>query len=476
MKSSVFFLVLAYLLLASGCGQQSKNLKPEEAQQIAKEAYLYGFPLVMNYKTLYANVIDKNSGDYKGEFNQKSCDARLFTPDDKAIVTPNSDTPYCMFWSDIRNEPIVFSVPEVDSARYYSFQLIDLFTHNFFYIGSLTTGNKAGNYLIAAESWNGDVPEGITKVVRSETDLFFTIIRTQLFSTDDLDNVAKIQSEYTVQTLSEFKGEKSSGKEAIGNFPKWVEGAQYTEESFNYLDAVLQFINPIEKENAILDRFKEIGIGSDEGFDINRFDEEIQTAIKAGIKEGFAEMEAFIKAESSDPLGSTKVFGTREFLEQSAKENYGFENAHLIRAVGAYLGIYGNSAGEATYPMYLTDNNGQALDASENKYTLTFESGQMPPVRAFWSITMYDGKTQLLVANPLDKYLVNSTSTDVFVKNPDGSTTIYIQKESPGKNLESNWLPAPDGPFYCVMRLYGPEEAVLQGEWKNPAMNKTTIK
>src|SRR5690606_28478915 len=187
-------------------------------------------------------------------------------------------------------------------------------------------------------------------------------------------------------------------------------------------------------------------------------------------------MEAFIKEQSSDPLGSTKVFGTRKFLEQSAKENYGFENAHLIRAVGAYLGIYGNSAGEATYPMYLTDINGQALDASGNKYTLTFESAQMPPVRAFWSITMYDGKTQLLVDNPLDKYLVNSTTTDDFVKNPDGSTTIYIQKDSPGKDLEANWLPAPDGPFYSVMRLYGPKEAVLQGEWKNPAMIKTTKK
>lgn len=473
MRSKIFFVGLAFIILANGCQQNSPSLKPEEAKEIAKEAFLFGFPLVMNYKTLYANAIDKNSGDYKGEFNQKSCDARLFTPEDKAIVTPNSDTPYCMFWSDIRQEPVVFSVPAIDSARYYSFQLIDMFTHNFFYIGSLTTGNQSGNYLIALEGWNGKVPEGITKVVRSETDLFFTIVRTQLFNSDDLDNVAKLQSEYKVQTLSEYNGEAPTTKEAIGEFPKWTEGSQYTEESFKYLDAVLKFVNPIEKEIPVLERFKKLGIGTKEGFDISRFDAEAQQAIKEGVKEGFAEMEAFIKANSTDPLGSTKIFGTRDFLEQSAKKNYGFDNAHLIRAVGAYLGIYGNSAGEATYPMYLTDGEGQPLDASKNKYTLTFDSGQVPPVRAFWSLTMYDGKTQLLVDNKLDKYLVNSTSMSDLVKNRDGSITIFIQKESPGKNLEPNWLPAPDGPFYCVMRLYGPEESVLQGAWKNPPMIKS---
>ena len=137
------------ILCVLGCQKKAPELTPAEAQQIAKEAYIYGFPLAMNYKTLYAYTLDKDSKEYKGDFNTLSCEARVYTPEDKAIVTPNSDTPYCMFWSDIRKEPVVISVPEMEADRFYHFQLIDLFTHNFAYIGTLTTGNKAGKFLIA---------------------------------------------------------------------------------------------------------------------------------------------------------------------------------------------------------------------------------------------------------------------------------------------------------------------------------------
>lgn len=468
-KSSKFLAVIIGFLILSGCNKSDK-LPPSEAKKIAKEAYIYGFPLVMNYKTLYANSINQNSGDYKGAFNQKSCEARLFTPEDQAIVTPNSDTPYCMFWSNLQTEPVVFSVPDVASNRYYSFQLIDLYTHNFFYIGSLTTGSKAGNYLIASENWKGDIPKGITQVVRCETDLFFTIIRTQLFDPADLANVTILQEAYQVQTLSQYLGKPAEKKDLLNKFPEWVEGSQFTEDSFQYLDAVLQFVKPVPTEDSLFKSFAKLGIGTSRGFNISRFDEETQKAIREGIKEGFEEMEALIKSQSSDPLGSTKIFGTREFLSKSAKENYGFDNFYLIRAVGAYLGIYGNSATEATYPMYLIDDQGQPLDASKNKYTLTFEPSQIPPVKAFWSLTMYDGKTQLLVNNPLNKYVISSTNADTFVKNENGSITLYIQSQSPGKNLEANWLPAPEGTFYCVMRLYGPKQEVLKGEWIHPKM------
>ncbi|RIW15067.1 DUF1254 domain-containing protein [Algoriphagus lacus] len=468
-KSRFFLLLVLGILLFTQC-QKTEELNPSEAREIAKKAFIYGFPLVMNYKALYANAIDKNSGDYKGDFNEKSCEARLFSPEDKAIVTPNSDTPYCMFWSDIRNEPLVLSVPEVDPDRYYSFQLVDLYTHNFFYIGSLTTGNKAGNYLIANQNWKGEIPEGITQVVRCETGLFFTIIRTQLLDANDLDNVKKLQNEYQVQTLNEYLGKAAVENKFQNVFPEWVEGDQFTEASFRYFDAVVQFIEPIEKEDSLFAEFAKLGIGTKQGFELTSFNPEIQEAIKKGVSDGFEEMNAFIKSQSSDPLGSSKIFGTREFLEKSAKENYGFDDFYLLRAVGAFLGIYGNSAQEATYPMYLTDHLGESLDASKHKYTLTFESGQLPPVQSFWSLTMYDGKTQLLVDNSLNKYLISSTHLNSFVKNKDGSITFYIQSESPGKALESNWLPAPSGPFYAVMRLYGPKEEVLQGKWVNPKM------
>ena len=475
MKSRIILLTITAVLSFVGCRPSIQKIAPEQAREIAKEAYIYGFPLIMNYKTLYVNAIDKNSSDYKGDINQLSCDARLYTPEDKAIVTPNSDTPYCMFWSDVRDEPVVFSVPEVDAKRYYSFQFIDLYTHNFAYLGSLTKGNKAGKYLVALESWDGEIPKDITDVFRCETGIFFTIVRTQLIDANDLNNVKNLQDQYQLQTLNEYLGKTSVKKEHNDAFPTWVEGAQFSEASFEYLDAMLKLIDPIEKEKPLIEKFNRLRLGTKEGFDIGNFDQETQEAIKQGIKDGFAEMESFIKANSTDPLGSAKIFGTRAYLEKSAKDNYNLDNMYIVRAVGAHLGIYGNSASEAIYPAFLIDADGNPMDASKSKYTLTFAPNQLPPVKSFWSLTMYDGKTQLLVDNPLDKYLVNSAMEDAFVRNKDGSVTLYVQNESPGKKLEANWLPAPSGPFYCIMRLYGPTDAVLQGRWVSPEMVKRSI-
>ncbi|MDN3724205.1 DUF1254 domain-containing protein [Aequorivita sp. SDUM287046] len=475
MKLQLKFMIIASFVFTSGYTQSEKSLSKEEAREIAKEAYVYGLPLVLNYKTFYANTINENSGDYKGEINKKSCEARLYTPNDKAIVTVNSDTPYCMFWNDVRTEPVVVTVPEIDPNRYYSFQFIDLYTHNFAYVGSLTTGSKAGKYLIALKDWEGDVPEGISEVIRTETGIFFTIVRTQLMDANDLENVKSVQNSYQLETLSEYLGEAPKISTNTDAFPEWVEGSQFTEASFTYLDAVLKLIKtPDASEIELLKRFKKLGISTPEGYDFASFSPEIQEAIKQGVKDGFSSMEAFIAETNKDPLASSKIFGSRKFLEQSAKDNYNLENIYLIRAVAAHLGIYGNSALEATYPTFLVDADGNPMDASKNNYTLTFKANSLPPVKAFWSLTMYDGKTQLLVENDINRYLVNSNMKDGFVKNENGSLTIYVQKNSPGKLLESNWLPAPDGPFYTVLRLYGPKNEVLDGTWITPKMEKQT--
>ena len=153
-------------------------------------------------------------------------------------------------------------------------------------------------------------------------------------------------------------------------------------------------------------------------------------------------------------------------------ENYQLEDFYVLRAVAAHRGLYGNSGAEAIYPTYLADSEGAPLNTAENEYTLTFQNGELPPVKAFWSLTMYDGKTQLFIHNPLDRYLLNSSMEGNFVYGDDGSLTLYIQKDPPGPELEANWLPAPDGPFYVVMRLYGPEDAALNGEWINPPLVK----
>ena len=452
------------------------KITKEEAKQIAKDAYIYGFPMVVNYKTMVAYTLDKNSPEFKGDFNELGCEARVYTPDDKAIVTPNSDTPYCMGWVDIRKDPIVISVPEMEAERCYHFQLVDLYTHNFAYLGTLTTGNKAGKYLIVNQSWKGKKPKGINNVIRCETDIFFVIVRTQLMNKSDLKKVKQIQGEYHMQPLSAYLG-KGAPKAALKNdFPKWNEGDQFTSASFKYLNVMLGLLEPVTEEKALMERFARLGIGTDKGFDINRFDEETQKAIEQGVKDGFKAMESFIKEAVADPLASAKIFGTREFLEKSAKENYQLEDFFILRAVAAHTGLYGNSGAEAIYPTYLSDSEGNPPNTAENKYTITFQKEELPPVKAFWSLTIYDGKTQLLVENSLDRYLLNSNMKDDFVYGENGSLTLYMQKDSPGKPLEANWLPAPDGPMYMVLRLYGPEEAALKGEWVNPPLVKASNK
>jgi hypothetical protein len=378
-----------------------------------------------------------------------------------------------MLWADISREPVVISVPEMEPERYYSFQLIDLYTHNFAYIGTLTTGNKAGKYLIAESDWQGVKPDGINEVIRCETDYFFSVVRTQLFNAGDMESVKAIQDAYDLKPLSVYMGHEASVSSSAIQFPEWKEGEQFDASAFTYLDFMLNLVTPVDEEKELMKRFAKIDLGTDETFDIKTFSPEIAEAIEAGAKDGFKDIEAFVAKIASDPLGSAKIFGTREFLKKSAAENFGLPDFYIMRAVAAHMGLYGNSGFEALYPTYLTDSDQAPLDASKNKYTLTFKGEDLPPVSSFWSLSMYDGKTQLFIHNPFDRYLLNSTMMDQFVKQEDGSITFYIQKDSPEKELEANWLPAPDGPFYLVMRLYGPEPDALEGKWTPPKVEKT---
>ena len=261
---SILF-IFGIMFSLNACAKKSR-LTADEAREIAKEAYIYGYPLVMNYKTLYAYTLDKNNPEYKGEFNVKSCEARVYTPEDKAIVTPNSDTPYCIFWSDISKEPVVISVPEIEAERYYSFQFIDLFSHNFAYVGTLTTGNEAGKYLIALNNWKGEKPDGITDIIYCETDLFLTIVRTQLMDENDLSKVESIQDAYQIQLLSEYLGEESDYKAPDIDWPVWNEGDQYTEAAFKYVILVLNLTQEIEEEKELRKQFAKLDIGTRQTF------------------------------------------------------------------------------------------------------------------------------------------------------------------------------------------------------------------
>ncbi len=458
----------ALLALAACAPADDASLTEAEAKSIAKEAWVYGFPMVVNYKTLNMYTVDKSSPEYKGPLNYLWCEARVFTPADKAVVTPNADTPYCMFWGDLRAEPLVLTVPEMEADRFYEFQFIDLYTHNFAYVSTVATGNVAGSYLIVGPEWEGDTPAGVNAVISSETPIFFVVVRTQLLGPDDLGRVGEIQDGYSFQPLSSFLGTEAPPAAPVIDFPEWTEGSQFDARSLDYIDFMLTLVDPVAEEQDLFARFASIGLGTDGTFELDAFSPEIAAAMEQGVREGFAELEAFVAEQSADPRMSGKIFGTRAFLRESAGENYGTADYYMLRAAAAHTGLYGNSAVEAMYPVYFIDSAGQLLDGAESAYSVTFEAGELPPVNAFWSLTMYDGATQLFTENPLDRYLLNSTMMEQFRLEEDGSLVLSVQKESPGPDRESNWLPAPEGPFYMVLRLYGPQDAALQGEWTAP--------
>ena len=467
-KIGLIILVLIITLSFVSCDQKA-TIASEEAKVIAKEAYIYGFPMVMNCKTVYDYVINVNSPDYKGPFNQMSCDARVYTPEDKTIVTPNSDTPYCMQWMDLRADPLVISVPEMDAERYYSFQLIDWYTHNFAYIGTRTNNNKAGKYLLAGPDWKGNKPEGITEIIKSETNLVFIVVRTQVYDANDMDNVKEIQANYDIQSLSAYLGKEAPASSPEIDFPEWVNGSENTTAAFEYFDFALDQVETHPDEIEFMEKLAKIGLGTPEKFTLQDKDSTFIKALEEGIKEAHTEMKNITIQTIKDPLAGIKCFGTREYLKGTASY-FNLPNHYLQRAVVAQIGIYGNSGEEAVYFSYIYDEEGKLWNTSENSYTMKFEAGNLPPVNAFWSLSMYDSPTQLFIHNPLDRYLLNSGMMNEFVKEEDGSIIFYIQKDSPGKDKEANWLPAPDRPFYTVLRMYLPKDKVLEGKWAMPTL------
>jgi len=476
-KVNLSFLLISVAMLSMISCENNESKKSEnqwpsilESKSIAEEGFIYGLPLVMNYAVMYEYSIDKNSGQFKAPLNHLKSMPNVYTWKDTAVVTPNSDTPYSMGFMDLRAEPIVISVPEIDKSRYYSIQLEDGNAFNYGYIGSRTTGNDAGNYMIVGPSWKGEKPEGINKVFTASTQFSISIIRTQLFGPDDINNVIKVQEGYKMQPLSSFLNTKAPNAAPKINFPV-IDKDSVKKDFFNYLDFVLQFAPAGPEEKEIREKLLKIGVGPGKEFDFNDLPDEHKAEILLGMKTGNEKVEKAISEMASEINGwkISSYFGDRAF----------YNGNWLMRAAGAKAGIYGNDAEEAAYPMIRNLENGEVIDCSKNNYTITFKEGEFPPVNAFWSITMYDGKSQFLIKNPINRYLINSPMLPELKKGKDGSITIYIQKDSPGIDKESNWLPAPNGPVYMVMRLYWPkteDPSILpigKGTWKPTAVVKT---
>jgi hypothetical protein len=442
------------------------TLSPAEAQSIAEEAYVYAYPMMENYRTMYLQAIDRTAPGYRAPFNEISHMTELLGPEFKDIVRPNNDTMYSFAWLDLRAQPVVITVPEIEN-RYFSVQLVDMFTHNFAYMGTRATQGEAGSYVVAGPQWKGPKPGNTKAVFRSESEFVYCIVRIEVRGPDDVTAVNRLQGGFHLTPLHVFLGH-SVAPEASGiTFPGYDADKAKSAGFIDLLGFLLSQVRP-SGEDELLHRFSEIGIRAGATGASLSLDAPTRGAVDAGVGQGIVALHAAAADPSALPGVTARVDHGWQGVDGIFGGGSAMRSKYLARAAAAMIGLYGNDTVEAYYPIASSDGAGRPLDGAKHDYKIHFEKGEMPQVDAFWSMTMYSLPDQLMVANPIGRYSIGDRSKLRYAK--DGTLTIYVQHESPGKNLESNWLPAPDGPFSLQFRMYLPKPEALDPLYLPPAV------
>jgi hypothetical protein len=384
------------------------------------------------------------------------------TADFKAVVRPNFDTLYSSAFLDLTKEAMIVSAPDT-GGRYYLLPMLDMWTDVFASPGWRTTGTLAADYLVTPPGWAGTVPSGITRI-NAPTPYVWIIGRTKTDGPQDYEAVHKIQARYKITPLSEW-GKSAKPPEAkidptvdMKTAPKVQVDTMSAAKYFAYAAELLKVNPPHITDQPIVAQLKKIGIEPGKGFDI----EKVDPAIRKGLADVPEEAKKLM--EWKLPTLARVVNGWS--MNTDTMGVYG--NYYLKRAIIAQYGLGANLPEDAIYPANLGDESGKPLDGA-NKYTLHFNKYDMPPANAFWSVTLYDAEGYQ-VANPLDRFAVSSWMP--FKYNPDGSLDLYFQNESPGKEKEVNWLPAPKGVFNLTMRIYAPKSDALTGKWNPPPVTR----
>lgn len=454
------------ILWGSASAQTTRTaLTAEETYAIARDAYLYAYPVVSMETTMRqaTNVPDAASVNMRAPANQFA-HARAYPRDDeKDVVRFNFDTLYSFAWIDLAQEPVILTVPDTQ-GRYYLLPMLDMWTDVFAVVGSRTTGTRAGNYVIVPAGWTGVLPDGVVKIV-APTPVIWIVGRTQTNGPADYANVHKIQDGYKLTPLSHW-GRQYTPPKALATDAS-IDNKTPPLVQVNDLDGVTMLKRLAEllgkypvhaNDYPILFRLRALGIEPGQPFDVSRLDPQTISIINKAAKDALNQM----------PVAMTKA-GDKVNGWNIGRENMGtYGTSYSQRANIALGGLGCNLPEDAVYPVAFVDGEGKPLSGA-NKYVLHFKKGQLPPANAFWSITMYD-KDGFQIPNPIKRYALGDR--DNLVYNADGSLDIYLQVESPGKDKEANWLPAPKAEFQPTMRLYSPRAEVLDGSWAPPPINK----
>jgi hypothetical protein len=440
-------------------------ISASEAKAIAADAYVFGYPLVLVDVTqqMSTAVSQPSSAAIRAPINQ-FVHAREF-PDYTftQVVTPNADTLYSVAWLDLYKEPMVLSVPDT-GRRYYLMQLMDAWTDVFASPGTRTTGNRKANFALVGPRWNGTVPTGV-KTIRAPTDLVLVGGRTQTNGKKDFAAVHAIQDHYKLTPLSAWGRSYTppvvhTDASVDTKTPPSEQVARMSSATFfGRLNSLMRSNPPSPDDAPALRSFAAIGIGPGRDIDFGALDAALAEGLAAGAKAGHAA----VVAAGRNP-GRAAVNGWSTFASNVAS----FGTDYRARAAVALVGLGANLPQDAVYPHATTDSRGEPLHGS-HRYAIRFAKGTLPPVKAFWSISMYNDK-QAFVQNPLDRYAIGDR--DELQADSDGSITIHVQHDSPGRYDESNWLPAPNDSFNLFMRLYWPDPSILDGRWKMPPVER----
>ena len=464
--------LVAFCLIVSATVAKAESITEHQAHAIGVDAYLYLYPLVTMdiSRTQLSNVEPgKRLG---GPMNTFANVAAYPTAEDRAVVRPNFDTLYSSAWLDLTKEPMVVSVPDT-GGRYYLLPILDMWTDVFASPGWRTTGTQAQTLVVAPLGWRPEMGDRLieefklpknTQRIDAPTPYAWIIGRIKTDGPSDYDAVHKLQAALKITPLSQwgktpepliFKPDPTVDMETP---PKVQVDRMAAGDFFAYAAELLKLHPPHLTDPPIIAQMQKIGVEAGKSFDIGKVDPAILRGLATAPRD-------------AQKLMAWKVLSLARLangwsMNTDTMGVYG--NYYLKRAIISQIGLGANLPEDAVYPLNLFDSTNRPLDGA-NKYTIHFEKGAVPPADAFWSITLYD-KDGFQVANSLNRFAVSSWMP--FKYNDDGSLVLYFQNESPGADMEANWLPTPKGPFNLTMRLYAPRMEALTGKWSPPPVTK----
>ncbi|WP_412754739.1 DUF1254 domain-containing protein [Legionella donaldsonii] len=454
---------LVFLIFYPLTWANSASLSAFEALQLGTEAYIYGYPLVTMdlTKRVMTNAVKPNNG--RGPMGQFINIRRFPDASFKDIPAPNADTLYSFAWLDLGKEPYLLHVPN-QNGRYYIMPLLSGWTEVFAAPGSRTTGTEAHDFVIVGPNWKGTVPEGVVEL-KSPTNMVWILGRTYCTGTaEDYHLVHSVQDKYSVKPLSYYG---KAYTPPTGIVDPAIDMKTPIRQQVNAMDAATYFKQlaillkdnpPASSDAPMVEKLAKIGIVAGQEFDLAKLDPAVAMALENAVKAGQYEI-LMQKLKAAKELRNGWVVTTRTGI-------YGTD--YKQRALLTAAGLGANRPQDAIYPVAMTDKSGQTLHGA-NQYLIHFDPDETPPVNGFWSLTMYDERL-FFVANPLNRYTVSPRNNLNY--NQDGSLDLYIQHQSPGKDKESNWLPAPEGTFILMFRFYWPKPAIIDGQWQLPAVKR----